>query len=583
MVEYVDAGGARRQVGDGTLEAVLAAMGVNGELRRSPSGAGASPAAGAGRPLTCQPQPPDRGWGWQVQLYAARSSRSWGMGDAADLRRLGRWAHGRGASVLALNPLSAPLPLLPQEASPYYPSSREFTSPLYVAVEEAIGGASSAEVRTAARALNRERLIDRDAVHNLKLAALEAAWGEFRGDPLFDAFRADGGEALRRFATFNTLCERFGGGWQAWPRRFRHPGSAAVAAVAAELPDRVGFHAWLQWVLQTQLDRAAGEISLVHDLPVGFDPRGADAWAHQDLLAPGISIGAPPDGFNREGQDWGLPAFHPQRLRDAGFAPLAAALRAGMRHGGVHIDHVLGFFRSWWVPTGLPPSQGAYVLQPVDEILDLVAIESRRARALVVGEDLGTVAPGVRAELRRRGILSSRVLWFESRPPRQWPARAAASLSTHDLPTAAGLWNGADLEDELAAGHPTNPQGTAAMRRRLQAASHLGPEAPVEAVIVAAHAAIGASRCVLALASLEDACAATRRPNMPGTTASRSNWRIPLPLRVERLATASLPGEIATALSAARPAAPVTGARRREGPAPKMPKAGQWPSGNRET
>jgi 4-alpha-glucanotransferase len=600
MVDYLGADRRRRRVPDQTLEAVLGAMEATGDA--SPGGAlplfarpgdrlpvkratvytesggeahvagGVLPADlpigyhrlvadGAGRllvvsPGTChQPEGPPA-WGWDAPLYACRSARSWGIGDAGDLRRLGRWARRQGASVILLNPLSAPLPLLPQETSPYFASSRLFGNPLYIAVdEEPVGGGVAAETAATLRRINSSKLIDRDAVFTTKMRALEAAWQAAEGDRRFDAFRTAGGQDLERFAIFNVLTERFGSGWRSWPARFHDPDSAAVARVATEEADHVGFHAWLEWVLEVQLQAAARETPLMHDVAVGFDPRGADAWANQDLLAPGIRIGAPPDTFNRDGQDWGLPAFDPARLRAAGYAPLASTFRAAMRHGGgVRIDHVLGLFRLWWIPDGCAPEEGAYVRYPAAEMLDVLALESQRARAMVVGEDLGTVEAGVRHELRRRGVLSSRVLWFESRPPDRWPRQAVASMTTHDLPTTAGLWSGSDVEDEAAAGHRPNPGGTARMRRRLLAAAVPSPGAGVDDVVVAAYQALGASPCRLVLASLADASGQARRLNMPGTVESWPNWRIPLPRRLEQLARDRLPARIAKALSQARPA-----------------------------
>lgn len=202
----------------------------------------------------------------------------------------------------------------------------------------------------------------------------------------------------------------------------------------------MGFHEWLQWLLDEQLARVADELCPIQDLPIGFDPDGADAWVWQDLLAAGVRIGVPPDPFNAGGQDWGLPPFVPGRLRTARHEPFIATIRACLRHaGGLRIDHVMGLFRLFWIPPGLTAAEGAYVRYPAEELLAIVALESQRARAVVIGEDLGTVAPGVRERLAAQQILSSRLLWLESEPPARYPPLSLAAVTTHDLPTIGGL------------------------------------------------------------------------------------------------------------------------------------------------
>src|SRR5581483_12268989 len=402
-------------------------------------------------PERCFLPPALRTWGWAVQLYALRSGASWGIGDLADLRRLARWSRdGAGAGMLLVSPLHAAAPLLPQQPSPYFPSSRRFHNPLYLRVEEAPGAAEADldlhALATAGRALNAARRIDRDAVYRLKREALELLWRRFRDDGAFARYRAEQGVGLEQFATFQALAERQGGGWHAWPEPLRRPDGAAVARFAREQAERVGFHAWLQWLLDQQLARAGAELPLLQDLPIGVDPDGADAWAWQDVLALDASVGAPPDFYNRQGQDWGLPPFVPRALRAAGYEPFIESIRATLRHaGGLRIDHVMGLFRLFWIPRGMEPSRGTYVRYPSEELLAILALESQRAGAFVVGEDLGTVEEGVRERLAALAILSYRLLWFEADPPAAFPRQALAAITTHDLPTIAGLWSGADL------------------------------------------------------------------------------------------------------------------------------------------
>ena len=490
-------------------------------------------------PGRCHLPEPLRAWGWAAQLYATRSRASWGIGDLADLARLAAWSRGVGAEYLVVNPLLAPQPRLPQEASPYFPSTRRFRSILYLRLEE-VPGASAPELGSLAaraRALDAERLIDRDRVHALKMEALDAIWAS--GPPLdgLAAYRAQQGAALGEWAVFSAIAERHGAAWRRWPEPCRRPDSPAVARFAADRPDRVAFHEWLQWILDLQLRRAsASGAALVHDIPIGFAPDGADAWAWQELLADGASMGVPPDRFNDAGQDWGLPPFIPDRVRGAAYRPFIETLRASFRHaGGVRIDHVLGLFRQWWVPTGNAPTAGAYVRYPADELLEIVALESERAGALVIGEDLGTVEPGVRSELRRRRLLSSRLVQFERRPPAAYPPLALAAVGTHDLPTIAGAWLGTDLDDQAHAGLVPDAAGLHAVRRRLARVAHAAPDANVGEVIERVHAALAASPAALVTATLEDALRVERRVNNPRTVRQRPNWSIALPRSLEAL------------------------------------------------
>jgi 4-alpha-glucanotransferase len=305
--------------------------------------------------------------------------------------------------------------------------------------------------------------------------------------------------------------------------------------VTAEASDRVAFHAWLQLCFDEQLAEASHPLPRLADMPVGVDPGGFDAWDWQEQLAIGASIGAPPDRFNTAGQDWGLPPFIPHGLRDAGYRPFIDTIRAQLRHaGGLRIDHVLGLFRLWWVPETSGPADGAYVRQPTDELLEIVALESHRAGAVVVGEDLGTVPAGVRAELRRRRLLSTRLALFERRPPARYPRQALAAVTTHDLPTIAGLMSGSDLDDQRAAGFDPDPAATDALRARLRSAAGVGADASADAVRIALHRALAESPSMLVAATLEDALGVEERPNLPGTVPpQRDNWSLALPVPID--------------------------------------------------
>ena len=480
-----------------------------------------------------------RAWGWAAQLYAVRSLRSWGHGDLGDLGGLARWAAELGAQHLMVNPLDAALPLLPQEPSPYYPSSRRYRNPLYIRVEEVPGAARLGErLQRLARAgcdLNRQRLIDRDRVFHLKMRALEELFTA--GEPCeeFARFRETEGKSLTDYATFCALSDLYGSPWQSWPAELRHPDSPAVHRFRVARRRRIAFHEWLQWLFDRQLAAAAREIGLVHDLPVGVQAQGADAWAWQDTFANRMSVGAPPDPFNQAGQDWAVPPVDPWRLRAAGYEPFIQTVRAAFRHGmGLRVDHVMGLFRLFWIPQGMGPASGVYVRYPYRELLDILALESQRAGAFVVGEDLGTVEDIVREEMAERRILSYKLLWFEDRPPTEYPPESMAALSTHDLPTLAGIWEGSDPDQSV--------------RERLIRHTGVGDGGPTEEVTEAAYRALAKSPSQLVAVSLEDALGVAERPNKPGTTVEWPNWSLALPFTLEELRKDPRPARLARVL-----------------------------------
>ncbi len=501
-----------------------------------------------------------RTWGWAIQLYAARSERSWGIGDLADLRRLGRWAAASGAGIALINPLAAASPLLPQQGSPYFPSSRRFRSPLYLRIEEVDGARGLRDLPVIAargRALNVDRRIDRDEVYRLKLGALERIWeavGPHQRAPL-DAFMAEQGNGLRQFATFCAFAERFQCGWHGWPQALRHPASPRVRAEARTRPmaDRIRFHVWLQLQIDTQLARASRALPVMQDLPIGFDADGADAWAFQDVLADGISVGVPPDEFNTKGQNWGLPPFVPAKLRAAGYQPFIDTIRGCVRHaGGLRIDHVMGLFRLYWIPNGLEPRDGAFVRSNARELLAIVALESQRAKAVIVGEDLGTIEDEAREQLMAQRILSYRLLWFEKGGPSTYPEHALAAVTTHDLPTIAGLWTGSDVRTQKALGLAPNEKGTREILTRVRRMTRSPAATPLRQFVVRVHEALAAAPSRIVTATLDDAVLVEERPNMPATTHQWPNWSIALPLSIEQIEKDATARRLARILSKGR-------------------------------
>ena len=508
-------------------------------------------------------------WGLMAQLYSVRSSRSWGVGDLADLAELGSWAAlDEGAAFLLVNPLHASSPLTPMAPSPYLPVARRFFAPWYLRVEdipefddlsladEEVVEALAAPLRT----LDADpALLDRDAVWEAKRAALEL----IRRVPLtaereaeFAAYRADEGPGLTDFAVWCALVEENGFGDGEWPEELRHPGGDAVAEAAVRLADRVEFHTWLQWLVDQQLaesQRALQEagmpIGVIHDLAVGVHPEGADAWALQDVLAQGIEVGCPPDMYNQMGQNWSQPPWHPWALAEAGFVPFRDMLRTILRHaGGIRVDHMLGLFRLWWIPAGRPPYEGTYVTYDHEALLGILCLEAQRAGALVIGEDLGTVEPWVQEFLASRGVLGTSILWFERRPdgsiiePEEWRPACLSSVSVHDLPPTAGYIEGVhvDLRERLGLlSRPVEEERAAhdaeiAEWRELLVGRGLlepgGTDGPddVDAMVVALHRCLAQSPSLLQGVALVDLVGDVVPQNQPGTDQEHPNWRIPL-------------------------------------------------------
>ncbi|MFL6107943.1 MAG: 4-alpha-glucanotransferase [Marmoricola sp.] len=481
--------------------------------------------------------PEEQTWGWAVQLYATRSADSWGIGDLRDLRRLRTWAQREGAGFLLVNPLHATAPVVPQETSPYLPTTRRFLDPLYLCVPEVPGHEDSDVTSARLEDLRTTDLIDRDAVARVKLGALRAAHDRTADTADFRSWRDQQDDAVEQFALWCVLAQQLGADWHTWPAELHDPSGPAVRALSTERAADIGFHVWLQWQLQEQLTAAAGDLTLIQDLPIGVSGSGADAWAWQDLLAPDTTVGAPPDKLNSLGQDWGSPPWVPWRLQEADYEPFVQTVRRTIAGaGGLRIDHVMGLFRLWWIPGDAGSAQGGYVRYPSDDLLDIVALESHRARAVVVGEDLGTVEEGVSQALADRAILSYKVLWFEDDDPAQWPSGAMATVTTHDLPTVTGLWTGSDAQEQVELTDMSEEDirnSREELLTRLRRGVMPSDAEPVDAVTAAYRQLFRAPSRLLCM-TLEDAVCQERRPNVPGTNEPR-NWSIPLPVLIDDL------------------------------------------------
>jgi 4-alpha-glucanotransferase len=519
-----------------------------------------------------------RPWGLAVQLYSPHRKGDGGIGDFTGLSQLADSAARHGADAIAISPVHAQFSADPERFSPYAPSSRLFLNVLHA--DPAALGADTLRAALSETGLADEfarlealDLVDWPAASRLRLRLFRAIFERFAGAAEFDRFRAEGGEALESHARFEALHAALYGRdpslwhWKNWPEEFRAPGASGVAGFAQEHEREIAFHAFLQWLAdrglgaaQAGFKDAGAKIGLIADLAVGTDGGGSHGWSRQDQILSGVGVGAPPDIFSPLGQSWGIAAFSPRGLRKGGYAAFLEMLRAAMRHaGGVRIDHAMGLARLWLVPEGQDAAEGAYLHFPVQDMLRLVALESERYKAIVVGEDLGTLPEGFRDRLDETGVMGLRVLYFEQgedgrfTPPAQWSPGAVAVTTTHDLPTVAGWWKGRDIDWRVELGRlGEGADGSEQREERARDRANLwdamrasgaaqgdmpGEEQGAEVATVAARH-VASAACALALLPLEDAMALEEAPNLPGTTDRHPNWR------------RRLPGEAATLLDA---------------------------------
>lgn len=558
---YRDNWGQERVVPPETLAALAGAFGLSTLAGAPPYGI--DQARAEADPPRCHV--PDalaaaRAWGITCQLAGLTSARNLGMGDFADLAALARLVAAEGGDFIGLNPLHARFWSDPGRISPFSPSNRRFLNPLCLAVDwiEGFAGLAAADAQEAER-LRALPLIDFPAVAALKDRVLHRLFEGFPWDDgheaAYAAFLAAGREPLETHALFEALSEAMvaegrGAGWMGWPEPLRDRHSAEVAAFAAANRRRVDYHLWLQWQADRQLERVQGEavaagmrVGLYLDFAVGAVPDGSATWTDPDLTVPGLSIGSPPDAFSAEGQDWGLAPLSPLRLSLMDGGPMADMMRAVMRHAGAaRLDHAMGMARLWLIPRGVSATTGAYVRYPLGWLLRRLAEESHAARAMVIGEDLGTLPWGFRDLLAERRIHLMKVLMFEQGPdgfhdPSHWPADAFACVATHDLPTFAGWWQGLDLTVRQGLGKLGDAafaDGQATRERERAALLRLVGDGPDLSARV--HARIAASPCRLVALQIEDALGMLEQVNLPGTVDEYPNWRRRLPVPVDEIA-----------------------------------------------
>ena len=421
-------------------------------------------------------RPAMRQWGWAVQLYSLRSEADAGVGDFGALRQLVEWSADQGAAFVLLSPLHA---LAPGSESPYYPTTRCFRD---VNCWSAAGSATP-----------RDGLVDRAGAREIKLRELAAAAATAPQSQARRDFVEEQGELLRGFAAFQVLAAKFGWDYREWPDEFRARQRQAVDAVWSRSREEAEFLCFVQWAIDDALrEIAATDCRPVNDIAVGVDPGGFDAWWWQEAVVPQMSVGAPPDAFNADGQNWGVAVFDPDWLRTADDDPLTRAWTLAGRHSvGLRIDHVMGLSRQFWIPDGDTPKDGEYAAYPFAELISRLIRVSQETNTWIVGEDLGTVDPDLRPRLAKAGVLSTKVIRFETSSPAAWPELALATASTHDLP-------------------------------------------PLTEGVDEAHRSLAESPCLAVAATLEDTLGVTEPPNRPGIDDPR-NWRQSLPVTVEEL------------------------------------------------
>lgn len=588
---YVAIDGTLTQAPDGAVEALLDVLGADrrGAERLPEPPANWPPPPSAPEDAPCYLPTfleEGRAWGVTCQLYGLSSARNWGIGDFEDLARLGETMARWGADFIGVNPLHALFMADPLRASPFSPSHRSFLNPLYIAVDQVDGfAAENDEDEVLLSALRQGALIDYQAVASHKLEVLRAIYDRAcraAPDPAFATFVGQGGEALRRYALFEALSlfmtERgCGAGWLSWPQPYREPEGDAVLRFAQDQAREVDFQCWLQWQADRQLGavarrlRHAGmRIGLYLDLAVGTAPDGAATWSDRSLTVVGAEIGAPPDMFNPEGQSWGLAPVSPEEIVKRSFLPLRESYESILKHAGaLRIDHAMSVYRLFWIPAGFTASEGAYILYPMADILRSLAAASQTSEAIIIGEDLGVVPKGFRAEMERVNALGYLVFYFERDeesflPPAEWPRSALACVGSHDTSTLAGWWNGSDIDLRAAIGlfSATTAEEEQCNRQREKqqavAALHALGERDVgesfdEAVAVGVHRLVASSPARLMAAQMEDLLGLVEQANLPGTIDQHPNWRRRLPVPVEAVAEVPMLQAVLKAIAEERP------------------------------
>ena len=510
------------------------------------------------------------GWGAAAQVYSLRTQTDCGAGDFGGVAQLARGAGRLGADLLAISPVHALFGAEPRHYSPYSPSTRLFYNPVYadpyLALPDALvrEAAKSPTAAEALAAIDSGPLVDWPSAHRAKLALLAAVYRALMAsnDPMrgeYEYFHAQASQTLRDHALFEALHAGHlkraepQWDWRQWAEGFRHPDAPDALAFAQAHGEEIDFQIFLQWITgrsygeaQRHAKEAGMKVGLVADLAIGMAPSGSHAWSRQSDVLHGLGIGAPPDYYSAQGQSWGVTTFSPRGLAASGYEPYIETLRACLRHaGGIRIDHIMGMSRLWLVPDGASAVEGAYVAFPSETLFRLAALESWRHRAVVIGEDLGTLPFGFQDYLQEQGVAGMRVLRFEKRgefykPPQEWTPSAVAMTSTHDMIATAGWWRGADLDEGAEAAREARAWDRGLLWSAFQAAHIVdGGERPADddatPVVDAAISFVASAPCQVKVIPIEDLLGSDIQPNTPGTTTEKPNWRHRFAALAERL------------------------------------------------
>ncbi|MFD2167923.1 4-alpha-glucanotransferase [Thalassotalea euphylliae] len=543
-------------------------------------------------------------WGYAAQLYSLKSENNWGLGDFGDLTSLVKSTAAQGASAIGLNPLHPLYQNNPAHCSPYSPTSRCYLNTLYIDVtkvenfsrcEAAQKIVNSKAFQTKLAAAKVSEKIDYVAAAELKFEVLDTLFNDFQANghhKAFSAYKKAQGDALLRHATFEALYEHFrkqdfhAFGWSKWPIAYQQPNSDEVKQFQQENAGRIDYFAYLQWIAHEQLMQAKQTakdndmpVGLYLDLAVGCDGSGVDVWSDKDVYVAGASVGAPPDLLNTLGQDWGLTPINPVALQAKGYQPLVRALRSNMQYAGaLRIDHILGLMRQYWVAPGMKANEGIFITYPLEDILRIIALESRRAQCVVIGEDLGTVPEGFGDIMQAAGLLSYKVLYFETwesglfMRPEMYPELSMVTVSTHDLPTLTGWWTGRDLEWRQNLNlYPNEEMGVSDREGRIQDRTNLiaaledmqvmdmskaPSQSPAEMnreLTLAVQKYLAAAPSRIQLIPMEDALEIQEQVNIPGTVDEHPNWRQKLPVSIEAFTKQASVVELAEAMKIFRP------------------------------
>ena len=522
--------------------------------------------------------------GLTMHLYSLRSERNWGIGDFTDLLNLMKYAAEKKLDFVGINPLHALFTSKPAFASPYSPSSREWLNPIYLDVEK-VGAFTYNEqlknwlaqpkIRQRIAALRITETVTYTAVWACKRDALHMAFNAFEQDTCeaaaneraaFEAFVLEKGKALQGFGLFESLDQYYSRpgqvGWQSWPSEFHQPDGEAVEKFARSHEREIRFYMWLQWLCAEQLrevNKAAAEygvkLGIYGDLAVGVARGSADTWLNRQDYCMDLSVGAPPDPLGPTGQNWDLPPLNPLMLKHTGYEKFAHLLRENMRlYGVLRIDHVMALCRLWWVLNGKTADFGAYVHYDAEVMFAILALESRRNRCVIIGEDLGTVPDEARHLLNRYQVFSYKVMYFSKgwngfQLPEEYPEQAITVISTHDVAPLAGYWTGKDLDTMFKLG--TLPDA-AAFQTALDEREHdkadlldklketgcLGADVQMpakadETLLAALHKYGALSRSKLYAVQLENLLGVIDNLNVPGVTEGYPNWAQKMPVSLE--------------------------------------------------